>query len=286
MAIVQSSIPGLGLDPMQPIGYRVAHRIHETPDTTTLVLRPAGEESIGPFKPGQFNMLYAFGVGEVPISISGDAGEPGEIVHTTRMVGAVSKAICALDTGDWVGVRGPFGSTWPLKESVGRDLLIVAGGIGLAPLRPMVYEVVRNRERFGEVSLLVGGRKPSALLYRSEWGHWRDHADIDLLATVDSADGGWDGDVGVVTRLIPRAQFDPVNTIAMICGPEIMMRYCARDLIQAGVPEKQIYLTLERNMKCGIGLCGHCQYGGAFMCKDGPVFSFDRIKHRFYTPEI
>jgi NAD(P)H-flavin reductase len=222
-------------------------------------------------------MLYAFGVGEIPISISGDPGRQGTLVHTVRKVGSVSRALCALKPEDDVGVRGPFGSAWPLEACHGRDVVIVAGGIGLAPLRPVVYAVLSHRERYGRIALLDGARTPGDLLYRAEVERWRARGSIEVLVTVDHATAAWAGSVGVVTRLIERAHFDPAQSVAMVCGPEIMMRFTARELLARGIEPDRIYVSLERNMQCAVAHCGHCQFGPVLVCRDGPVFRYDRV---------
>ncbi|RPJ00737.1 MAG: Ni/Fe hydrogenase subunit gamma, partial [Chloroflexi bacterium] len=230
-----------------------------------------------PFAPGQFNMLYAFGVGEVPISISGDPQDAPSLRHTTRVVGSVTRALGRLQRGDTLGIRGPFGSAWPLAEAAGRDCLIVAGGIGLAPLRPVLYHLVAHRENYRRIVLLYGARTPADILYRRELEHWRGKFDLEIYVTVDRAESRWRGNVGVVTTLIGRAPFDPAGVVALVCGPEVMMRFTIMELERRGVAAERIYLSMERNMKCALGFCGHCLYGPTFICKDGPVFRFDRL---------
>jgi NAD(P)H-flavin reductase len=268
----------------------------ETYDTFTLELEP--HPASGPsvrnrkgqrdgFAPGQFNMLYVFGKGEVPISISGDPGKPDQLIHTVRAVGSVTQAICASKRGHILGVRGPFGSRWPVDEAAGSDVVIVAGGIGLAPLRPAIYHVLSHRGEYGRVALLYGARTPSDLLYRSELEKLRGRFDLEVEVTVDSAKANeWHGHVGVVTTLIPKASFDPLHTIAMVCGPEIMMRFTILELQKRGIPPERIFVSMERNMKCAVGFCGHCQYGPTFICKDGPVFRFDAVQGIFGKREI
>jgi NAD(P)H-flavin reductase len=236
--------------------------------------------------PGQFNMLYAFGVGEVAISMSGDPTAPGGYIHTVRNVGAVSGAIARLAPGATVGVRGPFGTAWPTQEAEGSDVVIVAGGLGLAPLRPAIYQVLAHRARYGRVAILYGTRGPTEILYQAEIERWRRRLDVEIFVTVDHADATWRGNIGVVTKLVPRAGFDPLHTIAMVCGPEVMMRFTASALHEAGLPFDRIYLSMERNMKCAIGLCGHCQFGPSFICKDGPVMRYDRIADILAVREI
>jgi NAD(P)H-flavin reductase len=270
---------------MAPRPYRVERVRTETGDTFTLDLAPA--EGVGSaFLPGQFNMLYAFGIGEVPISISSDPQETPALKHTTRVVGAVTKALGRLKRGDTLGLRGPFGSHWPLAEAAGRDCLIVAGGIGLAPLRPALYRLVAQRAEYRRVVLLYGTRTPADILYRRELERWRGKFDLDIYVTVDRADSSWRGNVGVVPSLIARAPFDPAGVVALVCGPEVMMRFTLMELQRRGVAAERIYLSMERNMKCALGFCGHCLYGPTFICKDGPVFRFDRIAPWFSIPEV
>ncbi len=266
-------------DPMVPVIYRVEKFQKETGDTFTMELAPAGKKSLFRFKPGQFNMLYVYGVGEVPISISGDPTHPNGITHTTRAVGSVTDAMNKLKPGMAIGVRGPFGVPWPVEEAYGDDVIFVAGGIGLAPLRPALYQVLSQREKFGKVILLYGTRTPEDILYKKELENWRKRFDLEVFVTVDRATGNWRGNVGVVTRMIPRSPFDPHNATAFVCGPEAMMRFTALALMDRGMPMESICLSMERNMKCGIGLCGHCQMGAPFICKDGPVFRLPRVRH-------
>jgi NAD(P)H-flavin reductase len=258
----------------------------ETPDTFTVELKPADGAGGFSFAAGQFNMLYLFGVGEIPISISGNPSQPNVLVHTTRAVGTVTKAMRHLKPGDALGVRGPFGTHWPVEEAAGSDVVIVAGGIGLAPLRPALYQLLLHRERYGKIVLLYGTRSPEDILYRRELERWRAHFDLDVYVTVDRATGRWRGSVGVVTTLIPRAPFDPSSSMVMVCGPEVMMRFTVLELQKRGVRASRIFLSMERNMKCGVGLCGHCQVGPVFICKDGPVFRYDAIEPFFGKREL
>lgn len=272
--------------PMIPSIYCIRRILTETDDTFTLDLEPEETDSGMVFKPGQFNMVYVHGAGEIPISISGNPATVERLLHTTRAVGAVTNVMSRLRRGDSVGIRGPFGIPWPVAEARGMDVILVAGGIGLAPLRPVIYELLADREAYGKVVLLYGTRDPGDILFKKELEEWRSRFDFDVFITVDRAIGLWKGNVGVVTTLIPKAPFDPQNTMAMICGPEIMMRFTAMELAKRGVPADSIYVSMERNMKCGIGLCGHCQFGPAFVCKDGPVFGYSRVKHLLGIREI
>jgi NAD(P)H-flavin reductase len=272
--------------PMVPLPFLVQKSRRETRDTFTLELQSADGAAMVPFAAGQFNMVYVFGVGEVPMSITGDPGKPDTIVHTTRSVGTVSAAICKLKRGDMVGIRGPFGSSWPVEESVGKDVILIAGGVGLAPLRSAFYRILADRTKYGKVTLIYGSRTPADILYKSELEKWRSRLDISIEVTVDRAPAAWRGSVGVVTALIPKVSFDPQNVMALVCGPEVMMRFVAHDLESRGVGKKQIYISMERNMKCAVGFCGHCQFGPQFICKDGPVFRYDRISSLLQMREI
>ena len=277
---------GIAADPMVPALFRVDRVKQETEDTFTLGLVP--DEAITRFSylPGQFNMLYVFGVGEVPISISGDPSVTSRLEHTTRRVGTVTAAMGQLRAGDMIGVRGPFGTHWPVTEEAGRDVLIVAGGIGLAPLRPVLYLLMAEREKYRKIVLLYGARSPEEILYKRELERWRGKFDLEVQVTVDRGSSAWRGNVGVVTPLVARAPFTPSNTIALLCGPEIMMRFAVNELQKRGVPPERTYVSLERNMKCAVGFCGHCQYGSMFVCKDGPVFRLDEIAWIFGKAEV
>ncbi len=274
------------MDVMIPTTYKVQKFFKETHDTFTIELKSIENKNGFSFEPGQFNMIYIFGVGEIPISISGDPNKHGVLVHTTRAVGTVTREMAKLKKDGIVGIRGPFGKPWPIKEAVGNDILLIAGGIGLAPLRPVIYHVLSHREYYGKIILLYGARTPQDILYRKELERLKSRLDIDIIVTVDRAVKNWTGNVGVVTTLIPRAPFDPINTTAMICGPEIMMRYTIVELLKRGLAKENIFVSMERNMKCGVGFCGHCQYGTEFICKDGPVFSYKEIEHLFGKREI
>jgi len=272
-------------DPMQPAPWRVRAVRRETEDVVSLDLVPLAGAVPG-FAPGQFNMLYAFGIGEVPISLSGDPADTTRYVHTVRAVGAVSAAIVGAAPGSVLGLRGPFGSAWPVAAAEGHDLLIVAGGLGLAPLRPAIYQVLASSERFGRIAVLYGGRGPAELLFRDELAAWGARADVTVAVTVDHADPSWHGHVGVVPALLDKVGFDPASTVALLCGPEVMLRFTATALCGAGVAAECIHLSMERNMKCAVGLCGHCQFGPDFVCKDGAVLRYDRVAARLAAREI
>jgi NAD(P)H-flavin reductase len=260
---------------MLPVPYRVVDRVVETRDSATLVLAPAGR-ALPPFLAGQFMMLAVPGIGEVAISVSGDpAAADGTLVHTIRSVGAVSAALHDAGPGTVLGVRGPFGTGWNIDSAAGRDLVIVAGGVGLAPLRPVVLGALAARGRYGRVVLIVGARTPAEFLFRGELDTWavRDN-DLETELTIDQPAVGWDGAVGFVTEPLARLSLDPGGTTAFLCGPEPMMRFCARGLLGRGMQPGDIRVSLERNMQCGIGLCGHCQLGPILVCRDGPVVGY------------
>lgn len=251
----------------------------ETPGVATydLALQDPAIAEHYQFAPGQFNMLYLPGLGEIAISISGNPEHRGPIPHTIRVAGNVTGTLASIPVGSTIAIRGPFGSCWPVDRIHHRDVVIVAGGIGLAPLRPAIYHLMQHREKYGRVSLLIGARDPSGLLYRSEYETWRAQG-IDVQVTVDRADDSWLGHVGIVTPMMDRLPLkDPGDTVLMTCGPEIMMWFIVQSALNRGLKSDSLYVSLERNMNCAIGLCGHCQFGPQFLCKDGPVFSFDRV---------
>jgi NAD(P)H-flavin reductase len=279
-------LPAPLASPFVPEPLRIGQIRGETDDTFTLRLDVSGRPEGFRFAPGQFNMLYVFGVGEVAISISGDPERSDALIHTVRAVGAVTRAMQELKRGATLGVRGPYGVPWPMAEARGKDVLLVTGGVGLAPLRPALYHILHHRKEYGRVALLVGARTPEDLLFRREIERWRKRRDLQVLVTVDRAGPGWTGDVGVVPAMVPLARFDPARAIAMVCGPEVMLRFTVRELHRHGVTDEQIYFSMERNMKCAMGLCGRCQFGPDFVCKDGPVLRYDRIRDRLTVREL
>jgi len=277
----------INVDPMIPNPWRVANRWEETHDVFSLQLEPVEAKESPLFAPGQFNMLYAFGTGESAISISGDPNDKsGLLTHTIRRVGNVTAALSRLQKGDQIGLRGPFGNPWPMQDLRGRDLVFIAGGIGLAPLRPAIYHALSHRSDYGRIVVLAGAREPEDILFAAELDQWKALGGVESRLTVDRAEDGWTRSVGVVTKLIPKAEFDPANVAALICGPEIMMRYTRTELRKRGVTDDRIFVTMERNMKCAVAFCGHCQLGPEFVCKDGPVFRFDRIAFWFAQREV
>lgn len=261
---------------MVPAAFELRRKRRDTDDTWTLWLEPRSGASFA-FDPGQCTMLSARGSGEVPISICGDPGAPEQLVHTVRSVGLATRAICATEIGEVLGVRGPFGSPWPIDSLAGHDVVIGAGGIGLPPLRPAVLRMLARRSHYGRLVLLYGGRSPDQLLYGDELERWAQEG-LEVHVTVDSAGPEWLGHVGVVTRLVRRARLDPHKTVALCCGPEVMMRFLVAALAREGIAPERVYASMERNMQCGIGHCGHCQLGPTLVCRDGPVYRWSEIE--------
>ncbi|MFJ5547467.1 FAD/NAD(P)-binding protein [Streptomyces sp. NPDC093225] len=264
-----------------PLPHRVRDRREETHDVVTLTLEPVGEP-LAPFAPGRFAMLYACGVGEVPVSVS-RIHDGGVLGHTVRSVGPVSRALHGLRPGASVGVRGPFGTGWDAAAARGGDVLVVAGGIGLAPLRPLIDAVLAEREAYGRLAVLAGARTPADLLYTEEFANWRRPY---AAVTVDRPAEGWAGRVGVVTALLDEAPFTPVGTTAFVCGPEVMIRATGRALVHRGVSPARVQVSLERNMRCATGHCGHCQLGPLLLCRDGPVVGYDQAESLLSVREL
>lgn len=271
-----ADVAGRTADALLPRPFRVVATRWDTHDTATIELESLDGQDLE-FRPGQFTMLQALGVGEVPISICGHPDRPDRLVHTIRDVGGVTQTFCQAREDDVLGVRGPYGVGWDVSDAEGGDLVIVGGGIGLAPLRPAVLEVIAAREKYGHVNVLYGARTPDDLLYGADLATWA-AADVRVAVTVDRASTSWVGRVGLVTDLIPPAPFDPARTLALVCGPEVMMRFVAKALTTRGVPPERIRLSMERNMRCGVGLCGHCQLREYLICVDGPVFPLDQVQ--------
>jgi NAD(P)H-flavin reductase len=237
------------------------------------------------FRPGQFNMLYLPGIGEVAISISSDPGDPGTLLHTVRAAGGVTQALSRKTVGDQIGLRGPYGSSWPTELCRGQDVIIACGGVGLAPLRPAIYDIIRRRGEYGRIILLYGARTPGDLLYAGEYDAWR-NAEIEVDTTVDIGDGTWQSHIGVVPVLFYRLRLHASRTRIMTCGPEVMIRFVAFEALARKVPREHIHLSMERNMNCAIGHCGHCQLGPAFVCKDGPVFTYKQMEPYMHVEDF
>ena len=274
-------------EPMTPVAYEVVRRWQELPDVFSFELAPKDGRAMPRFLPGQFNMLYTFGLGEVPISISSDPADSGRLIHTIRMVGAVTDGLAKLKARDYVGVRGPFGTSWPVDSAEGYDVLVVGGGLALAPLRPAIYQLLGQRERFGRCSILYGARTPKDILFRKELNQWKKSGDLDVLISVES--GGsrwWKGAVGHATTLISRAKFRPERTVAFLCGPG------DHDAIYGDGPRKARGCEGTdspihgASMKCAVGFCGHCQLGPDFICKDGPVLPYTRLEPLLRIREV
>lgn len=269
--------------PMVPRPFRVATRNRETPEVVTLGLEPL-EGDPPDVAPGQFTMLYAFGSGEVPISSSGR--RDGLLLHTIREVGAVTRALCAAEPGETLGLRGPFGTDWDLPSAEGRDVVVVGGGIGVAPLRPAIHRLLEHRDRYRRISILAGARSPELLLFERELRALTDAPGVHVGIIVDRASPGWTGPVGVVPELLRDAPFDPATAAALICGPEVMIGFTAAALLDRGAAPERIRVSMERNMKCAVGHCGHCQFGSEFVCLDGPVFPWSKVAHLMTVREV
>jgi NAD(P)H-flavin reductase len=274
-------------DERTPIPVPVVRRRRETHDVFTIELDASALLDVArPFRTGQFNMLYAFGVGEVPISISGNEAKPERIAHTVRAVGPVTNALAKLRVGDVVGLRGPYGTAWPLEECLDRDVVVVAGGLGLAPLAPAIEALANDESRTGRLIVLAGARTPDDLLFQRRLASWRKADRTEVLMTVDRASPNWREQVGVVPALIDLIHVDPARSAALVCGPEVMMRYTLRRLLARGFAPGNVWLSMERSMRCAVGLCGHCQVGPFFLCKDGPIVRYDRLAFLFDKREI
>jgi NAD(P)H-flavin reductase len=259
-----------------PTPVRVVRRRRESHDVFTLEI-DASSLDVDALAPGRFHMLYAFGVGEVPISISGNIERPERLSHTIRGVGAVTRALVALGAGDTLGLRGPYGVGWPLADIGDRDVVVIAGGLGLAPLKPAIEALTRERGRNRRVTVLVGARTPDDLLFAREFARWTRALGARVHVTVDRAPSDWGRHVGVVPALIDLVDLDPRRTVALVCGPEVMMRFTVRKLLAKSFAPADVWVSMERSMRCAVGFCGHCQLGPSFVCKDGPVFRYDRV---------
>jgi NAD(P)H-flavin reductase len=238
------------------------------------------------FAPGQFNMVYAPGVGEVAISISSDPNEE-LLEHTIRIVGRTTEVIDRFSVGDVVGLRGPYGTGWPLQEARFKDVLVVTGGLGCAPVSGAIEYMIRRRASYGRITILHGVKRPADLAHRERFEAWRRQPDVRVMLTSDQPDRHWRDRTGVVTELFDEVtDLDPSRTVLFMCGPDVMMRHALRFAHARGIPDHRIYVSLERNMKCAVGLCGRCQMGPFFLCKDGPVLEYARIARFFRVPGL
>ncbi|WP_019971530.1 FAD/NAD(P)-binding protein [Mycobacterium sp. 141] len=271
---------------MAPVPYRVHDSVRENRDSSTLRLEPV-RTALNIPQPGEFMMMYAFGIGEIAISVSGiPTGSDHTIAHTVRSVGAVSRALRGSPPGTVIGMRGPFGTNWGLTEAAGRDLVIVAGGVGLAPLRPVVLGALADRTAYGRVTVIAGARSRDDFLFGAELREWMHTGPVDVHLTVDVPVQGWPGEVGLVTEPLQRLPLRPENTTAFLCGPEPMMHAVADALMRKGMVASDIRVSLERNMQCGIGWCGHCQLGPLLLCRDGPVVGYDVAQPLLLVKEL
>jgi NAD(P)H-flavin reductase len=253
----------------------------QTPDTTLYTFRfaDAVQQKAFSFEPGQFVLLSVFGAGEAPFGICSSPNKTETFQLCIRSVGRLTRTIPKLTPGDIVGIRGPYGRGWPMKELPGKNILVVTGGIGLVPIRPLILDVLENRTKYGKLQILYGCRCPEELLYRDDLYLWEHRNDVEYAGTVDRDDTKcWAGNIGVVTTLFERVKVSPENTFALICGPPVMYRFVLRDLQKLGFPDDHMYFSLERRMKCGVGHCSHCIVGTKFVCQDGPVFTYAELK--------
>lgn len=273
------------LNPYEPHEAIIVERIQEASDLFTLQLEFTDPEIMDAyeFEPGQFNMLYLYGVGEIAISIVSDPEDSHIIAHTIRVVGRVTRGMVNLKTGDRIGLRGPYGRGWPMLESKQKDIVVVTGGLGCAPVVSVINYIEQRREKFGRLNIVQGVKHSADLIWEERYEQWRKLPDTKVLLAADVGEALWPWHVGPVTSLFDQLEFDPDNVSVMMCGPQGMMRVVCDHMLDNRVAESQLYLSMERNMQCAVGHCGHCQYGSKFICKDGPVFSYDKIRHLFET---
>lgn len=276
------------MNPHLPHPAEIVEKIQEREEVYTYRIRFCEEEQKLSYRffPGQFNMLYAFGVGDVPMSIVSDPADSSLLDHTIRIVGTVTQALGRLEKGDRVGLRGPFGSAWPLEEAQGQDVIIVTGGLGCAPTLGALHYMFRRRDAYGTIKIIHGVKAPQDLIYQQRFREWGQAPDTEVYLTTDKPARQWKHKIGLVTHLLAEVQFNPDRSIVMMCGPEIMMRFTIKEFLSRGLNADRIYLALERNMKCAVGFCGHCQFGPHFICKDGPILRYDRIQEIFNIKEI
>ena len=256
----------------------VVERIQETHSVFTLRLRMLDNKTRANymFYPGQFNMLYLFGVGEIPISIVSDPQDPSMLDHAIRTVGRVTRGLSRLEKGAQIGLRGPYGRGWPLQDAIGKDILVITGGLGCAPVVSVINYIINRRSDYGRLSIMQGVKLPSDLIWRDKYEQWLKQPNTDVFLAANSDEGEWPWHVGLVTELFDQVSLNQ-NTVVMMCGPEGMMRACVHELMMRNISQSNIFLSMERNMQCALGHCGHCQYGPLFICKNGPVFSFDEL---------
>ncbi|KTD01777.1 FAD/NAD(P)-binding protein [Fluoribacter gormanii] len=276
----------LKVDPYLPLEAVIVEKTEESSTIFTLHLRfldPEHQEQFR-FYPGQFNMLYLYGVGEVAISIVSDPEKKNILTHTIRAIGRVTKALQKLQPGDRIGVRGPYGRGWPLEHTIGKDVVVLTGGLGCAPSVSIIEYILARREQYGHLSILQGVKHSDDFIFRKQYAIWQKSPNTVIHVAADQAGPKWPWAVGYVTDMIDKLNLNPENTVVMMCGPEMMMNTAVKVLNKRGISEDNIYLSMERNMECGIGQCGHCQYGGVFICKDGPVFAYSEIKALFNEP--
>jgi len=264
---------------------QIIGRIQESPTIFTLRLRLTDERARQDYRfaPGQFNMVYLYGVGEVPISIVSDPDDTTALDHTIRALGRVTQGLAQLKTGDRIGLRGPYGRGWPLREAEDHDILVITGGLGCAPVVAVIQYILMRRERFGRLTIIQGVKHADDLIWRERYAEWSKLPNTHVLIAADHGGPLWPWHVGLVTELFDEAEIVPDRTTVMMCGPEGMMRAGIPDLAARGIPEQRIYLSMERNMHCAVGHCGHCQYGPNFVCRDGPVFAYPQVKKLFHT---
>lgn len=273
--------------PMQPHWAEIVEIVQEAPAIGTYwlcFLNEALRKNYS-FLPGQFNMLSMPGIGESAISISSSHHDKERIGHTVRLAGNTTNAIARLQVGDTLGVRGPFGTSWPIEECRGQDIYIAAGGIGLPPLRSFLYHVLKNRDDFGRVVVIYGARTPPDLQFVSEYEAWK-AGGVEMIVTVDRGDENWTGPVGVVPIMFYQLRMEPRRSVVLTCGPEIMIRFVIFEALARRIPASRIFVSMERNMKCGLGFCGHCQIGPFFVCKDGPIFTYQQLQPYFNVEDL
>lgn len=264
-----------------PEAAKIIARIDESPSIFTLETQFIEQRARSGFSPGQFSMLYLYGVGEIAISIAQDPAITTSLRHTIRAVGRSSRALQQLNVGDEIGIRGPYGQGWPLDKARGKDIIIVTGGLGCAPSLSLINYIVARRSEFGHLTILQGVKHSDDFIFKKQYAEWQSYPNVRIVLAANQAGPTWPFATGYVTDMIEDIRLQPHQSIAMLCGPESMMHAATQALLKKNVPEHEIYLSMERNMACAIGHCGHCQYGGLFVCQDGPVFAYPRIKALF-----